>query len=132
MMKIIDAHALLIFLEKETGYKKIESCLLSAVEKEHQLLMSSVNFGEVYNVVLKACGQKKADEVERIIRTLPIDIVPVDRQMAKEAARLKAKKKISFFLCFAAALAKLCRGELITGDREFKALKDKIKISWIS
>ncbi|MEW6457176.1 MAG: PIN domain-containing protein [Acidobacteriota bacterium] len=51
--------------------------------------------------------------------------------LAKEAARFKAAKKISYADCFAAALTKLHKGELITGDREFKALEDDIKISWI-
>jgi predicted nucleic acid-binding protein len=38
----------------------------------------------------------------------------------KHAARVKAKHKISYADCFAAALAKIRKGEVITGDREFK------------
>jgi hypothetical protein len=33
--------------------------------------------------------------------------------------------------CFAAALAKLQKGELIPGDKEFRRVEDEIKISWI-
>jgi ribonuclease VapC len=131
MKRILDAHALLVFLERETGFEKVENFLNSALEKDNYLLMTSVNYGEVYYIVLRECGQDKADEIEKIIKTMPIEIVDVNIQLAKEAARLKAIKKISYADCFSAALAKIHRGELITGDREFKAVENEVKIAWI-
>ncbi len=131
MAKILDAHGLLVFLEKESGFEKVESFFVEAVEKDDSLLMTSVNFGEVYYIVLRECGQEKAHEIEKIIQSLPIEIIDVDRQLAKEAARFKATRKVSYADCFAAALAKLHKEELITGDKEFKALEDEIKVAWI-
>jgi predicted nucleic acid-binding protein len=121
----------LVFLEKEPGYEKVEYLFINAVEKDKSLLLTSVNFGEVYYIVLRECGQAKAQEIEKIIQSLPIDIIDVDLGLAKEAARIKATKKISYADCFAAGLAKLHRGELITGDKEFKSLERDIKIAWI-
>jgi len=132
MKRILDAHALLVFLEREIGFEKVENFFISATEKDNYLLMTSVNYGEVYYIVLRECGQDKADEIERILKTLPIEIVDVNIQLAKEAARLKAIKKISYADCFAAALARLHKGEVITGDREFKAVENEVKIAWIS
>lgn len=132
MKRILDAHALLAFLEKENGFEKVENFFVSATEKDNYLLMTSVNYGEVYYIVLRECGQDKADEIERIIKTLPIEIIDVNIQLAKEAARLKALKKISYADCFAAALARLHKGEVVTGDREFKAVEDDVKIAWIA
>lgn len=131
MTKVIDAHGLLVFLEKEPGFEKVESFFVNAVEKDAYLLMTSVNFGEVYYIVLRECGQEKAHEIEKIIKALPIDIIDVDIQLAKEAARFKATNKISYADCFAAALAKVRKGEIITGDKEFKSLENEVKISWI-
>ena len=131
MKRILDAHGLMVFLEKEPGFEKVESFFIEAVEKDNSLLMSSVNFGEVYYIVLRECGPQKADEIEKIINTLPVEIVDVDIKLAREAARFKAVKKISYADCFAAALAKLHKGVLITGDKEFKVLDDEIKISWL-
>ena len=131
MTRILDAHGLLVFLEKEPGFEKVESFFVNAVEKDKSLLMTSVNFGEVYYIVLRECGQEKAHEIEKIILTLPIDIIDVDIQLAREAARFKAAKKISYADCFAAALTKIHRGELVTGDKEFRVLEDEIKISWL-
>jgi len=132
MTRVLDAHGLLVFLEKEAGYEKVEQSFVAAVEKDKYLLMTSVNFGEVYYIVLRECGQEKANEIEKIIRTLPIEIIDVDMQIAKEAACFKAAHKISYADCFAAALAKLHKGEVITGDKEFKSLEGDVKIAWIT
>ena len=131
MKRVLDAHGLLVFLEKEAGFEKVESFFVNAVEKDNYLLMTSVNYGEVYYIVLRECGQEKANEIEKIIRTLPIEIVDVDMHLAKEAARFKATKKISYADCFAAALAKFHKGEVITGDKEFKVFENEVRIRWI-
>lgn len=131
MTRILDAHGLLVFFEKEAGFEKVESFFVNAVEKDNYLLMTSVNFGEVYYIVLRECGQEKAHEIEKIIKTLPIEIIDVDIHLAREAARFKATKKISYADCFAAALARLRKGEVVTGDKEFKIFENEIKISWI-
>lgn len=131
MLKVIDAHGLLVFLEKESGYEKVERFFVEATEKDEDVLMSSVNFGEVYYIVSRECGLVKAQEIEKIIKTLPIKIVSVDVELAKEAARLKAGHKISYADCFAAGLAKLHKGEVITGDKEFKTVEHEVKIAWI-
>lgn len=132
MIRILDAHALLVFLEREHGFEKVKSLFEAALEEDDNLLMTSVNFGEVYYIVLREFGEKKVGEVERIIRTLPIEIVDVDMQLAREAACFKAIKKISYADCFAAALAKLRKGEVVTGDKEFKALEGEVKIFWVN
>ncbi len=132
MTRVLDAHGLMVFFEKEPGFEKVEALFINAVEKDKNLLMTSVNFGEVYYIVLRECGREKAEEIEKIIQTLPIEIIDVDLDLAREAARIKAVKKISYADCFAAALAKLHKGELVTGDKEFKALEKDLKIFWIS
>jgi PIN domain nuclease of toxin-antitoxin system len=131
MKRILDAHALMAFLEKEPGFKKIESLFKSAAEKADYLLITSVNLGEVFYIILRECGEDKAREVEEIVQTLPIKVIDADWKLTREAAKLKAFKKMSYADCFAAALASMHKGELITGDPEFKAVEEQIKIMWI-
>lgn len=131
MIKILDAHGLLVFLEKEAGFEKIEAAFVEAAEKNSPILMASVNYGEVYYIVLRECGAKKAGEIEGLIKTLPIEIADVDIFLAREAGRLKAGYKMSYADCFAAALAKLRKAEVLTGDKEFKAVEREVKIAWI-
>ena len=129
--RILDAYGLMVYLEKEPGFEKVISFFIEAADNDTPLLMTSVNYGEVYYIILRECGQERVNEIEKIIQILPVTIVDVDIQIAREAAQFKAVKKLSYADCFAAALAKLYKGEVITGDREFKLLEDEIKIAWI-
>ncbi len=131
MVRVLDAHALMVFFEREPGFDKVKSLFAKALEDDNDLLMTSVNFGEVYYIILRECGQVRAQEIERLTQTIPIQIVDVDVQLAKEAARFKAQKKVSYADCFAAALAKLLKGEVVTGDKEFKAFENEVKVYWI-
>lgn len=131
MPEVLDAYALMVYLEKEPGHEKVERYFAMAVEKDEPLLMTTVNYGEVLYIILRECGWPKAQEIESIIQTLPIKLVNVDLDLARKAAHFKALKNISYADCFAAALTKLRRAALITGDKEFKALEKDIHISWI-
>jgi len=51
--------------------------------------------------------------------------------LARQAALFKSGKRISYADCFAAALAKLRRAELVTGDPDFKQVEGEVKILWI-
>jgi predicted nucleic acid-binding protein len=96
-----------------------------------EIVIQLFNFGEVYYVVLRRHGPEKAEEVARAIQALPIEIVDVDQPLAKEAGRFKVKHKISYADCFAAALTRVNKGELLTGNREFEQLESEIRIIWI-
>ena len=131
MTKVLDTHALMVFFEKEPGYEKVKSLFSLAMEKDSNLLMTSVNYGEIYCIVLRERGLEKAEEIEHIIKTLPIDIVDVDIDLAREAGKIKAHYKLSYADCFAAGLARMKKGEVITGDPEFECIKNLIKVCWI-
>ena len=119
------------FLEREPSYKQVQAFIIAAEEDNNKLLMTSVNYGEVYYKVLRRLGKSKAEEIDRLIHGMPISILDVDQQLAREAARFKAFKKMSYADCFAAALAKVHDGEVITGDKEFREVEDEVKIAWI-
>jgi predicted nucleic acid-binding protein len=52
-------------------------------------------------------------------------------ELAKQAAIFKSSKKMSYADCFAAALAKQRRVELVTGDKEFRQVEGEVTILWI-
>jgi predicted nucleic acid-binding protein len=53
-------------------------------------------------------------------------------ELTRQAAAFKARGGLSYADCFAAALAKERKLELLTGDPEFKTLEKDIKISWLT
>ena len=52
--------------------------------------------------------------------------------LAHDAGVYKSKHKMSFADCFAAALAKQKRAELLTGDPEFKQVDKEVSITWLT
>lgn len=131
MSQVLDAYALMVYLEKEPGYEKVRDMFTMASEKDKELLMTTVNWGEVYYMILREHDINKAEEIARLIQILPIKIVDVNLDIAREAASFKALYKLSYADCFAAGLAKLRKAELVTGDKEFKVVEGKIKINWL-
>lgn len=129
--KVLDSYAIMAFFENEPGASKVAELIKQARDKGRPLLLSVVNWGEVYYVIARAAGQSVAEEALKTVDTLPIEIVPIDREIAKIAAEFKSTRKMSYADCFAAALAKLKKADLVTGDKEFKEVEDQINVLWL-
>ena len=129
--KVLDSWALLSYLEREPGYEKIIELFERAVESSRPLLMCIVNWGEAYYQVARRFGDQKAQEIEKFIQTLPITLVEANRELTREAARVKATKRMAYADCFAVALARLRKAELYTGDPEFKVVEKDINVVWL-
>ena len=131
--KVLDSWALVAFLEDEPAAEAVEKLLAQAAAEKHKLLLSVVNWGEIYYNTKREVSQEAAEQKARDIAALPIDIVGVgeDLALARQAAIYKATHRLAYADCFAAALAKMKNAELLTGDPEFKALEKEIKINWL-
>ena len=128
---VLDASALMTFFEGRGGAEKMEDILARAVERKQSLVMSVVNWGEVYYSIWRAHGEKSAREKIKEIAQLPIEVVGVDMELAELAARLKAIHNLPYADCFAASLAENRRAALITSDKDFGVLGDRLKIAWV-
>jgi predicted nucleic acid-binding protein len=128
----LDSYSLIAYIEGEDGKDTMIEVFRSARDSGRACLLSVVNWGEVYYITLREMGPQRADEVAHLISTLPIHIVPADLELAKQAAIFKSSKKMSYADCFAAALAKHRRVELVTGDNEFRQVEGDVKILWLS
>lgn len=132
---VLDAHALMVLFNDEPGADEVEQILLKAESGTPRLLMSVVSWGEIYYSIMRGASQEMADSKAHEIAGMRIELVPVDAndlELVRQAAAFKATKKMSYADCFAAALAKTKNAELVTGDREFKAVeRDVRKIRWL-
>jgi len=131
--KVLDSWALIAFFEDEPAADDVEKLLGQAAVDRHKLLLSVVNWGEIYYNTMREVSQEAAEQKASEIAALPVEIVPVseDLELARQAAICKATHRMSYADCFAAALAKVNNCELVTGDPEFKSLEKEIKISWL-
>lgn len=130
-VRVLDSYSLLAYLEGEAGAEQMIEIFRVARDSGRSLFLSVVNWGEVYYIIMREAGHERADEVAHLISTLPIQIVPADLDLTRQAAELKSKHRMSYADCFAAALAKSRKAELVTGDRDFRQVEGEVKILWL-
>ena len=128
---VLDSFALLSFLRDESGAGKVSELLERAEQREQPLQMTEVNYAEVQYIIRRKDGEAAWRLVAQELETLPIEFRPADRRMADQAAEFKSRMKLSLADAFAAALAKLHKAELVTGDPDFKALEGELRILWL-
>ncbi len=124
---VVDSWAALTFLRREgLADTTVRRYLKRADSGNVRLLMNLVNLGEVYYRMIQLAGVGDADERLRLLRKLPIEMVPVRGPLAMEAGRIKARYRISFADTFAVATARVEDGAVLTGDPEILALPREV------
>jgi predicted nucleic acid-binding protein len=129
--KVLDSWALMAFFEDDAGAEIVEELLLKAEESGKSLLMCVVNWGEVWYNIARHQGPLVADRFINDIDKMAIEIVDADVELTMLAAKFKAKHAMAYADCYAAALARLRKADLVTGDREFKLVAGDVKILWL-
>ncbi len=129
---ILDSFALIAYFSGEKGAEKVEEILIDASSETCNVAMSLINLGEVLYITERERGLAKAQESLALIEQLPIKILPVDRPDVLSAAHVKANFPIAYADAFAIVAAQSHDGVLVTGDPEFEAVEDDIRIEWIS
>ena len=128
----LDTSALIAFFQDEPGAAKVQELLTEARQAEHPLLLSVVNWGELYYVAWQRMGEAAAQQRVQEIARLPIELVDVDRETALLAATLKAQHKLPYADCFAAALAQQRKATLVTDDKDFQSVQRGVNVLWVT
>src|SRR5215211_4094551 len=128
---VLDTWAVIAYLEDEPSGEQVEELIATAHEEQIPMYMSVVNVGEVWYTLAREVSEEEANAGVKILSDLRIQFENADWELTQEAARFKSQNKMSYADAFAAALAKIKKAELVTGDNEFKPLDSQIKISWL-
>lgn len=129
---VLDASALLAMFFGQTGMDQVRTLFHKAAETDKALLISAVNWAEVLYKLEQKQGADGLETGQRFERTMPLDVVVVDRDLAEAAAQLKVVHSLGLADAFAAALAIARKAEFVTADTEFKVLEKEVKIAWLS
>jgi len=129
---VIDSYAMIAYFEDEPGADRVAQILRQLVQGKAKGYMSVVNWGEVYYNTMREEGVAEAEKVILQLDKFPIQMVEANRELTYEAAKLKGKYRIAYADCFAVALSVKLNASLVTGDPEFKKLKERISIQWIN
>ncbi|HCE46128.1 MAG TPA: VapC toxin family PIN domain ribonuclease [Lentisphaeria bacterium] len=132
---VLDACALIAFLNDEPGAEKVENLLRLSVSEDTQLVMHKINLLEVYYDTYRVKGKKIADEMLKSVKRLPIVVDDsFDDEIFFESARLKAVYKISLADSIALALSATRKASIVTADHhDFDKIekKEKLSFEWI-
>jgi predicted nucleic acid-binding protein len=129
---VLDANAVLDLIEAGPGARKVERLLQSALQQQSSVLISVLNWGEVFYLLWQRRGEETARRTIANLSRLPLRIIPVDLSQALKASEIKAVHKIPYVDCVAAALAVLQEATLVTSDRDFEKLGRHFPILWIA
>lgn len=128
---VLDSWSILAYLEDEPAGQQVADIIADAHESNTPVMMTVVNAGEIWYITARETSEGDADRTILELAQLGIQFSEADWKLAREAARFKSKGKMSFADCFAAAIAKENKADLVTGDLEFKQVESKVKISWL-
>ena len=104
---VLDANALLRFIINADGAEMVEKVLKEATASETRVVMSVVNWGEVYYTMARRIGLAKTDQLlTETLEKTHLWLIQVDQENIAKVARLKAQNHdVPYADCFAAALA---------------------------
>ncbi len=128
---VLDSWSVIAYLEDEPAGQQVADLIAEAHENGTPLMMTVVNVGEVWYILAREASVTDADQSVAELKGLGIRFVEADWKLTHEAATLKAKYKMSYADCFAVALAKESKADLVTGDPEFKQVEGEVKIQWV-
>ena len=128
---VLDASALMVFLTDGAGADAVQRVMDLAIDGDAQLLMSIVNWGEVYYATWRDRGQRVASRIVEEIARLPVEIEDANYEATRVAAELKAQFGLPYADCFAASLARRKDAAVLTADADFKAVKGLVTVQFI-
>jgi predicted nucleic acid-binding protein len=128
---VLDASAVMTFFLNRPGAEKVEELLDRAAGGNCELLMSLVNWGEVYYSVWRDTGEATAQNIVAEIAQLPIDLIPATYGLTKLASEIHAKHKLPYADCFAAALAADRDAPVATSDKDFARVESHVQVFWV-
>ena len=128
---VLDSWAALAYLGGESAGQEVADLITGAHESGVSMYMSIINAGEVWYILAREISEAKADEALADLTGLGIELIDADWPLTRLAGTFKARHKMSYADCFAAALAKDRKAELVTGDKEFKQVEGEVNVRWL-
>jgi predicted nucleic acid-binding protein len=126
---VLDANALVgLFEDRKVIAERVERLLGDALLTDTPLLMSAVNWGEVFYTEWRYRGEAKARQAEAKLHEMPVAVISVDRERATRAGALKQKHGLGYADAFAAELAIERGAWLVTANPEFSKVGQALSI----
>jgi predicted nucleic acid-binding protein len=131
-MFILDSYALLCLFDnkRKAETRAIRKYLENAEGGKIRLYLSKINEGEIFYKLYKYLGESIAFGFREDLKKglFPINVVSVNGRRTEAASEIKARYPVSYADAFCIELAKDMNLPIITGDPEFKSVKEVVKV----
>lgn len=132
MIYVLDASAILRYLDNGPGADRVECCINSHIALHDQIVISAIQWGEVAGVLLRRHGLSVAIDALNDLQSLDFKLIPATAQRAQRAAFIKERIKLPYADAFAVELASDSdKHVLLTADFDFKLAEREIKIEFL-
>ncbi|MCG9968949.1 type II toxin-antitoxin system VapC family toxin [Pelotomaculum terephthalicicum JT] len=128
---VFDTYAVLALIEDEPGAQTVAEIITA---QEPEIFMSIISLGEIYYILLRRKGEQVAEEVvKNTLAEESLVLVEATWTKVRDAARIKAKGRLSYADSFVLSLGKELDAPVVTGDPEILASAGGIgvEIIWI-
>lgn len=129
---VLDSFALVSLFHREPGWQVVQKALYDQDRSRNRAILNWINWGEFYYIVKRRVGAAKTKDALRLLEQLPIELFPVDQPLVQAAAEIKSAHALSYADAFCIATAQRLDATVLTNDSEFEAVKNLIKIRWIT
>ncbi|MBO3804316.1 MAG: type II toxin-antitoxin system VapC family toxin [Candidatus Brockarchaeota archaeon] len=123
MIVLIDSWAWVEYW-KGSKYSEVAS---KYIEGEDQAIVSAINLAEVYHWILRSYDERIAERKRATIEKRCF-VIPVDRTIAIEAAKIKRGQGLALADSLILATARISGAKVVTGDEDFRQLPETIFI----
>jgi len=128
---VLDACAMLAYLNNEEGSALIEAILKKAEKNEASVFITAMDLAEIYHIVLKEEGREKALKTMVLIKNLPVKSIGLDEPLLMSAGEIRVQFPLTLGDALVVAVAKSREAKVITGDRDFKKVEKEVEVVWI-
>lgn len=125
---VVDASAILAYVDDEEGAETVEKCLLSARHGRMELFAGFVTLTELRYITMREKDEASADCLVGLVKSWPMKWIHSDEELCLLAGRFKAEHRISLADAFVAATAFRLSAVVLHKDPEFESLEGKIKL----
>lgn len=129
---ILDASAILRFLDKEAGYERVREILRNHSLGSCQAVVCALHWGEVALTLARRQDLSRQAQIMGELLSLGLEIIPATGERAVRSALLKARLGIPYVDAFGVELA--CDSPdhcFITADFDVKPAASEVRIEFL-
>ena len=132
MIYVLDASALLRYLDGEAGAEVVSSIIKGHLAGTHKVVVSAMHWGEVAGIVCKRHGRPGMGAALSRLSAFGFEIAAVTGDRAVNSALIKLERQISY----ADALSVNLAGDsvehiLVTANLDLKAAEEDVRIEFL-